>query len=374
MRFRKLFALFIFLLAGSLLAPVKAETSYYAVSFDGDDYAEVKFANPIDIDEVTYVVLFNDPEWGGNERYLEGYSSDSYTIFLLHSLAWTNDDLLNEHYDVNGRFPNVWIAAGTFRGAPHLVAVTYVNDFSTNTTTVKGYLDGVLVNERVVDAPKGRNLATLYIPKYASAKYYLVLIYNRALSDSEIQAIYENPNDPPRAGLILWYAPDSVDTVNGLWRDKSENGNDGTIVGATAERVSIIRVRDYKTNADITLKSTITNLDTGETLFQPLPIVDYNTPTTIKVEAQGYKTQIIKLGGFKPLYTVYMQPLLTELQIKFNVANYFPTAMWFLVAGVMGSIVAGIFSMSDRVGRKAKVVIVIVLGLIFFIYMLQFAL
>lgn len=243
------------LMAGALaVAPqARADTvSYYGLKFDGvDDYVEVTFANPLDIDEVTYVVLFNDSEWGGAETYLEGRSSDNYAIFRLHSTTWTNGRLHNEHYGVNGGFSNVRVAEETFRGAPHLVAVTYVNDFSTNTTTVKGYLDGVLVNERVSNAPKGRDLATLYIakPLYASAKYYLVLIYNRALSDEEIQQIYNDPLNPPTDGLVLWYAPDSVDTVNRLWKDKSGNGNDGTIYGnPTAERILISRInaRDAK--------------------------------------------------------------------------------------------------------------------------------
>jgi len=59
----------------------------------------------------------------------------------------------------------------------------------------------------------------------------LVLIYNRALSDTEIQQIYSDPLNPPTDGLILWLAPDSVDTANNVWTDKSGQGNDGTIYG-----------------------------------------------------------------------------------------------------------------------------------------------
>ena len=34
-------------------------------------------------------------------------------------------------------------------------------------------------------------------------------------------------------GLVLWYDGDSIDIENGIWHDKSGNGNDGTIYGAT---------------------------------------------------------------------------------------------------------------------------------------------
>ncbi|MBW2675409.1 MAG: LamG domain-containing protein [Deltaproteobacteria bacterium] len=58
-----------------------------------------------------------------------------------------------------------------------------------------------------------------------------VLIYNRALSDNEIQQIYQNPQSPVTNGLVLWLNFDEGSGTTA--HDKSGNGNDGTIYGAT---------------------------------------------------------------------------------------------------------------------------------------------
>jgi len=109
-------------------------------------------------------------------------------------------------------------------------------------TNMKLYLNGTLEADVPVDnfVSIGSSLnigAQTGNSYFFNGKIYTVMIYNRALSDTEIQDIYDNPNDPPRAGLVLWYAPDSVDDVNGKWLDKSGLGNDGTINGATPVEV-----------------------------------------------------------------------------------------------------------------------------------------
>ncbi|MBW2675118.1 MAG: LamG domain-containing protein, partial [Deltaproteobacteria bacterium] len=59
----------------------------------------------------------------------------------------------------------------------------------------------------------------------------LVRIYSRALSESEIQHNYQNPQSPVTQGLVLWL---NFDEGSGnVAHDKSGNGNDGTIYGAT---------------------------------------------------------------------------------------------------------------------------------------------
>ncbi|MGC9115769.1 MAG: hypothetical protein ACP5HH_07220 [Fervidicoccaceae archaeon] len=59
----------------------------------------------------------------------------------------------------------------------------------------------------------------------------MLLIYNRALSDSEIQQIYNTPSNPPTTGLVLWFDnPDFTnDCCKAIWRDKSGNGNNGKL-------------------------------------------------------------------------------------------------------------------------------------------------
>jgi hypothetical protein len=58
---------------------------------------------------------------------------------------------------------------------------------------------------------------------------FALLIYSRALSDSEIQQIYADPSNPPRNGLVLWLSWDSLDCTNGKWWDKSGFGNHATL-------------------------------------------------------------------------------------------------------------------------------------------------
>ena len=72
-----------------------------------------------------------------------------------------------------------------------------------------------------------------YQTKYLQAYIALVRVYNRALSDAEILYNKEHPYNPVTHGLVLWLAHDTVDEAAGVWRDKSGQGNHGTIYGAT---------------------------------------------------------------------------------------------------------------------------------------------
>ena len=106
---------------------------------------------------------------------------------------------------------------------------------------MKIYVNGRLDASKAytLDTIGGQNDA-LYLGAYTSltaefldGKEYLFLLYDRQISDDEVSAIYQNPLNPPTDGLILWLAPDSLDTENMVWTDKSGNGNDGTVYGAT---------------------------------------------------------------------------------------------------------------------------------------------
>ena len=65
-----------------------------------------------------------------------------------------------------------------------------------------------------------------------------VLIYSRALSDSEIQWNYQYPDNPVKNGLVLWLQadPQYVKDIDGdgrlEWIDLSGNNNHGKIYGA----------------------------------------------------------------------------------------------------------------------------------------------
>jgi len=113
------------------------------------------------------------------------------------------------------------------------------------------YLDGRRVGSIKVNGLTENSASTLWIGENRLGKgrlqgtIYVILIYTRALSDSEIQAIYSNPLNPPRQGLVLEYLPSSVDTVNNKWKDLSSNGNDGVIYNASY--VSLHRLTEFDT-------------------------------------------------------------------------------------------------------------------------------
>jgi hypothetical protein len=58
-----------------------------------------------------------------------------------------------------------------------------------------------------------------------------ILIYSRALSDSEIIHNMSNPNNPIRNGLVLWLDARACDTSKNICWDLSGNGNHGTMYG-----------------------------------------------------------------------------------------------------------------------------------------------
>ena len=96
-------------------------------------------------------------------------------------------------------------------------------------------------NGTLVASTSGWNTSSIYyttsswgIPLYLGGiQRYIsnVYIYNRALSSTEIQQIYNTPNNPPTNGLVLWFGnPDFTnDCCKAIWRDKSGNGNNGQL-------------------------------------------------------------------------------------------------------------------------------------------------
>ena len=65
-----------------------------------------------------------------------------------------------------------------------------------------------------------------------------VQLYNRALTESEINYNYLHPNNPKRQGLVMSLVQTSIDKpAAGTWRDVSpQTGNNGTITNATTSK------------------------------------------------------------------------------------------------------------------------------------------
>jgi len=107
--------------------------------------------------------------------------------------------------------------------------------FGVSGSNLFGYRDGSLYQSS--SFTKTRNVQNLPIDigrreggsDYANVYVYQVLIYNRALSSSEIQWNYSNPNDPVRSGLVLWLQADPAYISGNTWLDLSGNNNNATL-------------------------------------------------------------------------------------------------------------------------------------------------
>ncbi len=236
---RRVSFLLIFLVLGSLLvvtAPVRAgETQYYALSFDGeDDYVKVTITESFSSGFSIVAIL----RFEGIPNTTAGYDWMGIATKRRYNDDW---GLMQKVSSESGelalfvggtRVVSHELIGGLKNGHSYMLAATY------DGSTAKLYQDGVLIASASASVSIADNYDDIFIgqsyDKYPfKGKIYLVLIYNRALSDSEIQAIYNDPLNPPTDGLVLFYSPDSVDTANNKWLDKSGHGNDGTIVGAS---------------------------------------------------------------------------------------------------------------------------------------------
>jgi len=222
--------LLVLLLIFALLAPalpVKAQGSYYALSFDGeDDEVIITDSDSLHLQTFTIVALLKS-EYKEEEQNIV-FKDGQYRVFYR-----TDDEygkrIWVDIWDDNGTRYRFQTADGEYPplGVSSFVATSYDDSY------VRVYLNTEKVLEDSLSITVQTTINALHIANGAKANFYLVLIYNRALSDTEIQQIYNDPLSPPTDGLVLWLAPDSVDTANDIWTDKSGNGNDGTIVGAS---------------------------------------------------------------------------------------------------------------------------------------------
>jgi len=203
----------------------------YALSFDGeDDYVE---STVVDSDTFTVIVIAkisstqnnNYPYLIATTLYEPIADADGFRL-MYNSLAGTIS------FQIANGTSSLSISADVKEDTYAMYAMSY--DGSTlnayvnlNKYTASGSLSGIGEGRPLVIGASANKASA----SRTNADITIVLYYNRALSDSEIQAIYNDPLNPPTDGLMLWLAPDSVDTANDIWTDKSGNNNDGTIYG-----------------------------------------------------------------------------------------------------------------------------------------------
>jgi len=359
----KLFALFIFVFVLASAVPVHAQTQYYALSFDGEnDYLT---AQGISSDQLSVVVLFKATATDGERTLFDGRKwGDDFGGWNLR----VEDGVL--------KFLTVWNNAGSYAEA----------EISTNADTNKAYLavavhdgtesklyvNGELKGTVAVDGLTENSESTLWIgvnranSGFFAGKIYLVLIYNRALSDSEIQAIYNDPLNPPTNGLVVWYAPDSVDTANGLWKDKSGQGNDGTIYRATAEQIAILKFNVYSVTRGA-LNATVEDLTAGFSSFSHFVPAPYSTnPHTFEISASGYHPiRVITVPNAEKSFNVFLAPIQAPAEpepVGSDIGQMFNENMGnTVITGLMVLLIIFAFMVKAKVGGSVGAVIGIVL-------------
>lgn len=211
--------------------------------FDGtDDY--VNCGNISSTDKITIEIYFSP-------RYIDGEltlicKNNSYRVFVRlddaygHNIwtdFWDSSDG-TKYRKVVAQNPNM-----TAQKRYHVV-VTFGDGYR------RIYQDGVKLAEWAEDFTIQDLGNNLIVGKVASATgqyfgdIYLVRIYNRVLTDSEIAKLNEDPFNPdnvPRGGLVGWWDFNKADWENGVLPDLSGNGNDGVIHGVVQRDVLVKR-------------------------------------------------------------------------------------------------------------------------------------
>jgi len=198
-----------------LLNDVIIENRY--LYFDGvDDYAKTKdklvLGNQITVvailrpltDSTSAIVLTNG-EYKKNGWYW-WLSTEQWRVTL-------NESGVAESRIVYGDFTGINVFASTIdRGY------------------VKFYLNGSKIYEAdygMEMAPPDRELVLgnyLYSDYHWKGEIYAVYVYDRILTEEEIASISEDPMNPPKVGLKVWYAPYSINRKLGEWHNVASDG------------------------------------------------------------------------------------------------------------------------------------------------------
>ena len=210
----------------------------YAMYFDGvDDYVRVKDSDSLHIFgsmTIFYLVIpyFKSAyqaittKWDGNpyhEIFISGLTGNN-RFYAIHR----NTDGYRFYVETSQTYAS---------GLWYSVAVVY--DLASLSIIVNGSKSSTLYSGTPYP-----NTGDLFIGQRGDSQYwsniYLanLLIYSRALSDSEILWNYQYPDNPVRSGLVLWLQadPSNVKDIDGdgilEWIDLSGFNNHGKIYGA----------------------------------------------------------------------------------------------------------------------------------------------
>lgn len=200
------------------------------LSFDGvDDYVEVPDSPSLrPTTEVTIVVWLNLRGWTSYATIVgKHYFKQDYYALTLRGAEGSMGFLT---YESSTGTDVLYFTYNYYNQWKQIAAV-----FDDGVKQV--YIDGDKIAEKTaphttltpVDAPLVVG-AFLDHAKYLNGTVSQVLVYNRALTDIEIQCLYQNPLAPPTDSLVLWLRFN--EGSGSVVYDWSGNENHGTIYGA----------------------------------------------------------------------------------------------------------------------------------------------
>ena len=216
--------------------PLQAErilrTFRYAMYFDGvDDYVEVS----------NNFALYDLMNWTVMAWVAPFFvAAPGFYPQIFHPLPGGEMSLVPYAEGVHLTDGN-WYGTSTYTG-PSMV-FTHVAGGRYNGTSLLLYVNGNLVETASIPDydlvnPSGYCSSigatnSCGNDQFFTGYIYNVLVYNFALSQSQIQYNMMVPDNPIREGLLLWLQADPAYISGSTWYDLSGNNNNGTIYGAT---------------------------------------------------------------------------------------------------------------------------------------------
>ena len=217
-----------------------------------------------------YAVYFDEVNAYVQVPYISVFNQQAFTVMGWISqlnvkqdnvLFTTCDSFANDrclHLVIRNGYPYLGFWADDLHGRRYLGTnmfyhLTFIWE-GLATKLQKIYVDAVLDNRRVSSGlltvtsgsvtGNGGWIGRAW-DRYHCGFIFQVLIYSRALSDSEIQYNYQYPDNPVRNGLVLWLQadPQYIKDIDGdgrlEWIDLSGYNNHGKIYGAQLVQLPI---------------------------------------------------------------------------------------------------------------------------------------
>jgi hypothetical protein len=211
----------------------------YAMFFDGvDDYVLVPYSASIDfsgVRQLTYCGWINLITPTRGDLYITLFFGTDYWDIYWRA---TDDSPYFQWRGTDG-VVRAFLKDGLYLARRVFHHICFSMDFTGSQSSLE-VVDGVLQASSTITQMFSEANRSVPFPETTFNGYIVqVLLYSRALSDSEIAWNYLYPDNPVRNGLVLWLQadPSYVKDVDGdgilEWVDLSGYGNHGKVYGAT---------------------------------------------------------------------------------------------------------------------------------------------